>query len=96
MRNIWPANLTPRPGQVEVAENLLNALKNGYKVVLDAPTGWGKTLVSLIALSNARTIPALWLIRSLAIGERIAEDAKKLGLRSFIAVSYTHLTLPTN
>jgi len=85
MRNIWPANLTPRPGQVEVAENLLNALKNGYKVVLDAPTGWGKTLVSLIALSNARTIPALWLIRSLAIGERIAEDAKKLGLRSFIA-----------
>ncbi|RLE78206.1 MAG: hypothetical protein DRJ44_00305 [Thermoprotei archaeon] len=85
MKNFWPTDLTPRPGQVEAAQALLQALKEGHRAVLDAPTGWGKTLVTLVALREAKTIPVLWLIRSLAVGERIAEDAEKIGFRSFIA-----------
>ena len=85
MKNFWPTNLTPRPGQVGAIQALLRALKEGQRAVLDAPTGWGKTLVTLIALREAKTTPVLWLIRSLAVGERIAEDAEKIRFRSFIA-----------
>ena len=54
-------------------------------VALDAPTGWGKTLPTLIALKETNMLPALWLVRSLTIGSRVSDDASLLGLRCFIA-----------
>jgi len=81
----WPLSLKPRPGQLNATKIITEALENDYKIVLDAPTGWGKTLVTLIALKNAKALPTLWLVRSLSVGERIAEDAEKIGLRTFIA-----------
>lgn len=81
----WPGSIRPRPGQLEVLDAVYRALK-GYKfVVLDAPTGWGKTLTALAALKCAGLTPVLWLVRSLSTGERIAEEAARLGLRPFTA-----------
>ena len=79
------SGVTPRPGQVEVARALSRALEDDISVVFTAPTGWGKTLVTLAALKASERLPALWLVRSLELGRRISEDAVKLGLSVFIA-----------
>ncbi|OYT32182.1 MAG: hypothetical protein B6U94_00740 [Thermofilum sp. ex4484_79] len=81
----WPSFISPREGQYRVAEALTVLLKSGSTILLNAPTGWGKTLVTLIALKNSNRLPVLWLVRSLSIGDRVMEDSQKLGLRTFIA-----------
>ncbi len=81
----WPKGLVPREGQLEVAEKLEELLKNNKRIILNAPTGWGKTLVTLVALKNSGKIPVIWLVRSLSIGERILEDVRKVSLHGFIA-----------
>ena len=47
----------PRPQQVEMADNVLNAFEQGYHLICEAPTGVGKSLAYLasaayIAISN--------------------------------------------
>jgi DNA excision repair protein ERCC-2 len=79
----WP--VTPRPGQVEVAEELARLIKQGHNVLFSAPVGWGKTHTVIAALVAAKALPALWLVRSLALGPRIAEDAALWQLVSFVA-----------
>jgi DNA excision repair protein ERCC-2 len=71
-------HIQPREGQLEVAETLANFLVEGKRTLLTAPTGWGKSLVALIALKAAGTLPAVWLTRSLALAEHIAEMAAPL------------------
>jgi len=83
--DIWPKKIIPRAGQLEVAEKLYDLVKRNKKVILNAPTGWGKTLVTLIALKKSGKLPILWLVRSLSVGERVLEDAEKIGLNGFIA-----------
>ncbi len=77
--------LKPRPGQIEVAEKLAELLEQRLRIVFSAPTGWGKTLVALTALKAANALPALWLVRSLELGRRVAEDAALLRLTTFTA-----------
>ena len=79
----WPKGIKPRPYQVEAAEALVAALEGGDISLLSAPTGWGKTLVTLVSLKAARMLPATWLVRSLSLASRIEEDAALLGLRTF-------------
>jgi len=79
----WP--ITPRHGQVETSEELAELVAQGHNVLFSAPVGWGKTHAVLAALKAARALPALWLVRSLALGPRIAEDAALWQMTSFIA-----------
>jgi len=79
----WP--VTPRPGQAETAEQLATLIEQGHRVLFSAPTGWGKTHCVIAALVEAKTLPAVWLVRSLALGPRVAEDAALWGLVSFVA-----------
>ena len=77
--------LTPRPGQAEAAETLAQYIEQNKRVLFSAPTGWGKTHTILAALMKTRALPALWLVRSLALGARIREDADKWGLFTYVA-----------
>jgi DNA excision repair protein ERCC-2 len=70
---------------VEVAEELARLIEQGARVLFSAPVGWGKTHAVIAALLQARTLPALWLVRALALGNRIAEDAALWGLTIFVA-----------
>jgi len=79
----WP--VTPRPGQAEAAEELAQLIGQGSRVLFSAPVGWGKTHTVIAALVAAKALPALWLVRSLALGPRIAEDAALWQLVSFVA-----------
>jgi DNA excision repair protein ERCC-2 len=79
------AKIEPRPGQMEVAQQLADLIAGGKRVLLTAPTGWGKTLVVLAALHASDSLPAAWLVRALALGEHIAEEAAKMKLFTYIA-----------
>lgn len=79
----WP--VPPRPGQAEVSERLADSIAAGHRVLFSAPTGWGKTIAVLAAIVLTRSLPVLWLVRSLALGKRIAEDAALWKLAAFIA-----------
>ncbi|RLE70941.1 MAG: hypothetical protein DRJ43_00870 [Thermoprotei archaeon] len=74
----WP--LPPRPGQDEIARKLVELLSSGARVLLTAPTGWGKTLAVLVALHSSKLLPAVWMVRSLTLGRRVGEDAALLRL----------------
>lgn len=94
MAGKWPIKgVDPRPGQVEAFQKLTQLLIEHSKVVLSAPTGWGKTLTIIAALMATRMFPALWLVRSLSIGFRIAEDAAKAGLRTIIAAGRNRMCI---
>ena len=68
-----------------MAEELAMLIEQGRSVLFSAPVGWGKTHAVIAALIQARALPALWLVRSLALGPRVAEDAALWGLVSFVA-----------
>jgi len=78
------SGLVPREGQARISLQIAEYLSEGKSVALSAPTGWGKTIVTLIALKSSKLIPALWLIRSLSIGNRILIDAEKIKLRAIV------------
>ena len=79
----WP--LPPRPGQREVSERLAELLSSGSRVLFTAPTGWGKTMATLAALVRGNLLPAVWMVRSLTLGERVGEDAALWRLTAFTA-----------
>jgi len=54
-------------------------------VIFSAPTGWGKTHAVLAALIAAKATPAIWMARSLTLGNRVAEDAALWRLNVFVA-----------
>ena len=69
-----------RSDQHEVAKRLVEMLKTHPVVGLQAPTGWGKTLVGLAVIEelNAR---ALWLTPRLSIGVHVFHHCGALGLK---------------
>jgi DNA excision repair protein ERCC-2 len=70
---------------VEVAEELARLIEQGSRVLFSAPVGWGKTHCVLAALVEAKALPALWLVRSLTLGDRVADDAALWRLHTFTA-----------
>jgi DNA excision repair protein ERCC-2 len=70
---------------VEVAEKLARLIGQGSRVLFSAPVGWGKTHTVIAALVAAKALPALWLARSLTLGNRVAEDAALWKLMTFTA-----------
>jgi DNA excision repair protein ERCC-2 len=70
---------------VEVAEELARLIGQGSRVLFSAPVGWGKTHCVIAALLRAKALPALWLVRALTLGSRVAEDAALWRLHVFTA-----------
>jgi len=56
-----------RLDQKDVVKRLVNALSSAPWVALQAPTGWGKTLVGLAVIKELGLKPALWLTPRLSI-----------------------------
>lgn len=79
----WP--VTPRHGQAEVAGQLARFIEDEKRIIFSAPTGWGKTHCVIAALLTAKAIPAVWMVRSLVLGNRIADDAALWQLHTFVA-----------
>jgi DNA excision repair protein ERCC-2 len=84
------AGLKPRPKQLEVAEELARMLDSG-SVGFEAPTGFGKTLVVLAALSAREDFPAVWKVRTHAVARHIAEQCSLADIRYFIAAGRERL-----
>lgn len=79
----WP--IPPRMGQEEVASKLAELLLDGKRILLSAPTGWGKTMTVLAALKASGLLPAVWMGRSLVLGKRVGDDAALWSLKAFIS-----------
>jgi len=70
-----------REYQKGVVERVINALKTGGFSALQAPTGWGKTVVGLFAARELSTKPALWLEPRLATELHVYQHAVDLNMR---------------
>ncbi|WP_288007766.1 hypothetical protein, partial [Thermofilum sp.] len=77
------AGLKPRPLQLEVAKQLAEMLESG-SVGLEAPTGFGKTITVLAAISLANAFPVTWRVRTYALARHIANQSLLFDLRPFI------------
>lgn len=77
------AGLQPRPLQIETARELARQLDSG-SVGLEAPPGFGKTLVTLGALVSRNDFPTLWRVRTYPLAKHIAEQCALLNLRFFV------------
>lgn|GEM_PF-630683 len=85
LTKIWlESGFIPRRGQARISLQIAEYISEGKRVALSAPTGWGKTIVTLIALKSSGLLPALWLVRSLSIGDRVLTDAERIKLRSVV------------
>jgi hypothetical protein len=69
-----------RSDQREVAKRLVEVLKTHPVVGLQAPTGWGKTIVALEVIKEL-SVKALWLTPRLSIGVHVFHHCGALGLR---------------
>jgi len=78
------ANLTPRSGQLEAAQELAKLLRSNIAVGFEAPTGFGKTYVVLSALWAEELLPTTWRVRTYAQADHVATQALEAGLRPFI------------
>lgn len=72
------SDLTFRPGQVEVVYDILTKFLSGTKVViLDAPTGVGKSVIGLVvgaALVEIFDKPALYVTKTIALQHQYQEE----------------------
>ncbi|MCC5998912.1 MAG: hypothetical protein LM573_07520 [Thermofilum sp.] len=78
------AGLKPRPLQLEAAKQLAEMIDTG-SVGFQAPTGFGKTITVLAAISLANAFPVTWRVRTHEIAKRIAEDCALLNFPFYIA-----------
>jgi len=70
-----------REDQEDVVERVINALKTGGFSALQAPTGWGKTVVGLFATRELNAKPTLWLEPRLATELHVYQHAVDMGLK---------------
>jgi len=82
-----------REDQEDVVERVINALKTGGFSALQAPTGWGKTVVGLFATRELNAKPALWLEPRLATGLHVYQHAIDMGLRALATAGREKLCL---
>jgi len=71
----------PREDQREVVERVINALRGNGFSALQAPTGWGKTVVGLFVVRELNAKPSLWLEPRLATELHVFQHAIDMGLR---------------
>jgi hypothetical protein len=70
-----------RDDQEDVVERVISALKTGGFSALQAPTGWGKTVVGLFVVRELNAKPSLWLEPRLATELHVYQHAVDLNMR---------------
>jgi hypothetical protein len=70
-----------REDQREIVERIIDALKTGGFSALQAPTGWGKTVVGLFVVRELNAKPSLWLEPRLATELHVFQHAVDLNMR---------------
>jgi len=70
-----------REDQEDVVVKIIDALKTGGFSALQAPTGWGKTVVGLFAARELNAKPSLWLEPRLATELHVYQHAVDLNMR---------------
>jgi len=71
-----------REDQKDAAKRLVNALSSAPWVALQAPTGWGKTLVGLAVIKELGVKPAIWLVPRLSIAIHVHQHATRMGMKT--------------
>jgi len=82
-----------REDQREIVERVINALRSGSFVSLQAPTGWGKTITALFTIKELNAKPALWLEPRLATELHVFQHAVDMGLRALATAGREKLCL---
>jgi hypothetical protein len=70
-----------REDQRSVAKKIIDALRGSGFAALQAPTGWGKTVVGLFVVRELNAKPALWLEPRLATELHVYQHAVDMGLK---------------
>jgi hypothetical protein len=70
-----------REDQEDVVVKIIDALRRSGYAALQAPTGWGKTVVGLFAARELNAKPALWLEPRLATELHVFQHAVDLNMR---------------
>jgi len=70
-----------REDQKGVVVKIIDALRRSGYAAIQAPTGWGKTVVGLFVVRELNTKPALWLEPRLATGLHVYQHAVDLNMR---------------
>jgi len=70
-----------REDQKGVVVKIIDALRRSGYAAIQAPTGWGKTVVGLFVVRELSTKPALWLEPRLATGLHVYQHAVDLNMR---------------
>ena len=71
----------PRPGQIAAARRVADAVSRGGSVMLQAPTGFGKTVAVLYGAGSAGTGRILYVVRTRNELVQPFREAVKLGLK---------------
>lgn len=88
------ARLKPRPLQVETAIRVAEQLdSNPVGVGLEAPTGFGKTLVVLASLTSLNVFPVTWRVRTFEQAKRISNDCALANIPFYIGAGREKLCL---
>jgi hypothetical protein len=82
-----------RKDQKDVVEKIINALRSGSFVSLQAPTGWGKTVTALFTIKELKVKPTLWLEPRLATGLHVFQHAIDMGLKAIATAGREKLCL---
>ncbi len=70
-----------RPGQREVAENVARTVKEGAVLLLQAPTGFGKTAAVIYGLLQAGVERVLYVVRTRNEIQPVVRELKRFGVR---------------
>jgi hypothetical protein len=70
-----------REDQEDVVVKIIDALRRSGYAALQAPTGWGKTVVGLFVVRELNAKPALWLEPRLATELHVFQHAVDLNMR---------------
>ncbi|MCG2880667.1 MAG: hypothetical protein L7G96_05025 [Vulcanisaeta sp.] len=87
------AELRLRDDQGGVVEKIIDALRSSGYAALQAPTGWGKTVVGLFVVRELNAKPTLWLEPRLATELHVYQHAVDVGLRAIATAGREKLCL---
>jgi len=87
------AELRLREDQKGVVMKIIDALRGSGFAALQAPTGWGKTVVGLFVVRELNAKPALWLEPRLATELHVFQHAVDLNMRALATAGREKLCL---
>jgi DNA excision repair protein ERCC-2 len=70
-----------RKGQEEVASHVKEAVENNEILLLEAPTGFGKTAAVIDGLERGGAEKVLWVVRTVNQVDPVIRELRRFGLR---------------